>query len=151
MKHFIIDGNNLIGKIKDLWKLQKKNPQASREKLAFILDRYFSNKTYKTTLHFDGFPAEAIKTNFVKIEYSENKTADENIKFEIEISNNPKHITLVSSDHNLIEFARVCSCKTKKSEEFAKDINSKSSTDDEQKLAKDISNDEIRKLFGVTD
>ena len=151
MKHFIIDGNNLIGKVNSLWQLQKKDPQASREKLAFKLDRYFSNKTYKTTLHFDGFPADAIRTNYLKIEYSENKTADENIKFEIEISNNPKLVTLVSSDHNLIEFARVCSCSVIKSEEFAKKLNKSNNNADEQSLAKDISDDEIRKLFGVTD
>lgn len=151
MKRYIIDGNNLIGKINELRSLQKKNPQASREKLAFMLDRYFSAKPQKATLHFDGFPAEAINTTYVKIEYSENKTADENIKFEIEISKNSKLLFIVSSDHNLIEFARVCSCSVIRSEEFAKNLKAVSSFESEEKLTKDISNDEIRKLFGVFD
>jgi predicted RNA-binding protein with PIN domain len=44
MKHYIIDGNNLIGKIKSFNQLQKKNKQQCREKLAFLLSRYFSKK-----------------------------------------------------------------------------------------------------------
>ena len=44
MRHFIIDGNNLMGKIPSLYKLQKKDGQSSREKLAFILESYFMNK-----------------------------------------------------------------------------------------------------------
>ncbi|MFA8343930.1 MAG: NYN domain-containing protein [Rhodothermaceae bacterium] len=151
MKQYIIDGNNLIGKIKELRSLQKKDPQASREKLAFMLDRYFSCKVQKATLHLDGFPAEAIRTTYVKIEYSENKTADENIKFEIEISNNPKLLYVVTSDHNLMEFARVCSSVVIKSENFVKEINSNSRGDVEENLTKDISDDEMRQLFGVTE
>jgi hypothetical protein len=45
MISFIIDGNNLIGKIKSLMDLQKKDKQASREKLVLILDRYFLAKS----------------------------------------------------------------------------------------------------------
>ena len=44
MRHYVIDGNNLIGKIGSLHKLQNKDKQGSREKLAFILERYFSGK-----------------------------------------------------------------------------------------------------------
>ncbi len=41
MLHYIIDGNNLIGKIKRFSSLQKKDKQTAREKLAFYVDRYF--------------------------------------------------------------------------------------------------------------
>jgi len=150
MKQYIIDGNNLIGKIKHLRALQKNNPQASREKLAFMLDTYFKGKPQKATLHLDGFPAEAINTTYIKIEYSENKTADENIKFEIEIYKNPKLLFVVSSDHNLIEFAKVCSCTIIKSEKFAYELTANPGNDPEQTLTKNISDDEIRQLFGVT-
>lgn len=52
MRHYIIDGNNLIGKIASLQKLQKKNKQSSREKLAFILESYFLGKpNNKVSLH----------------------------------------------------------------------------------------------------
>ena len=55
MLHYIIDGNNLIGKIKHFSNIQKKDKQAAREKLALFLDRYFISKKAKVTLHFDGF------------------------------------------------------------------------------------------------
>jgi len=81
---YIIDGNNLIGQIPSLNKIQRKNKQASREKLAFMLDNYFMSKKNKVFLHFDGFKADAIKTNQVRIIYSEKMTADDTIKRQIE-------------------------------------------------------------------
>ena len=53
MLSYIIDGNNLIGKISSLMSLQKKDKQASREKLVFLLDRYFSQKKANVTLNLD--------------------------------------------------------------------------------------------------
>ncbi len=102
MKHFIIDGNNLIGKISLLKVLQKKNKQGSREKLAFLIDKYFSSKNAKVSLHFDGFPKNPIKILNAKIHYSNSSTADEKIKQEISVSKNPKNIIVVSSDNNIM-------------------------------------------------
>ena len=48
MKHFIIDGNNVIGKIKFLKSIQKSNKQQSRRKLAFLIDNYFHAKKLNT-------------------------------------------------------------------------------------------------------
>ena len=50
MKHYIIDGNNLIGKIPAIKKFQKSRKQTSREKLAFLLGRYFSNQKNSVSL-----------------------------------------------------------------------------------------------------
>ena len=61
MKHFIIDGNNLIGKISSLQRLQRKDKQQSRVKLAFLIDNYFQGKNAKVTIHFDGYEQEPIK------------------------------------------------------------------------------------------
>ena len=44
MKKYLIDGNNVIGKIHSLANLQKKDKQASREKLVHLVDRFFANK-----------------------------------------------------------------------------------------------------------
>ena len=41
IKKYIIDGNNLIGKISELWSIQKKDKQLSRVKLAKVIDQYF--------------------------------------------------------------------------------------------------------------
>jgi len=71
---YIIDGNNLIGKIVSLVNLQKKDKQAPREKLVYILDRYFIKKKANVTLHLDGHSGVKINSSKMKIIYSEKKS-----------------------------------------------------------------------------
>ena len=148
MKHYIIDGNNIIGKSKSLNDLLKKDRQAPREKIAFKIEEYFREKKIKVSLHFDGYANIPIKTFKTKIIYSENNIADDMIKREIEAAKNPKNITLVSSDNNLKEFARVCGCSISSSEEFLEQI-FKTESDDEEKRKIDSINDIdlFKKLF----
>jgi predicted RNA-binding protein with PIN domain len=149
MINYIIDGNNVIGKNPFLMKLQKKDKQSAREKLVLKLDRYFLNKKSKATLHFDGYANENIHLSKIKIIYSENKTADEKIKFQIEHSNSTRNTIVVTSDNNLAKYAKVCSCKVIPSEEFIKLIeNSERNTEEEDRI-KQISNQEILKIFGA--
>ena len=150
MKHFIIDGNNVIGKINSLKRIDKKDKQQSRLRLAFLIDNYFHDKKAKVTIHFDGYENEKIKLNNCKIIYSLNRTADENIKRQIESSSNPKNIIVVTSDNNLRQFAQVCTCTLQNSEEFAKNLTQNDMDDEAEKIgkmSKDI--DEFKKLFGV--
>jgi len=148
LKHHIIDGNNLIGKIKSLNQIQKKNKQQSREKLALLLNSYFNKKKSSINLHFDGFENEVIRVSGIKIIYSGSLTADEKIKREIERSKNPRNNILVTSDTNLAEFGRVCSCQLIKSEEFAKELLLLKNIDEEQaKIDAINSNDDFEKLF----
>lgn len=150
MKHYIIDGNNLIRKIKYLNQNQKRNNQHSREKLAFLLGRNFDKRKASVNLHFDGFENDVIKVPGIKIIYSGSLTADEKIKREIEKSKNPKNNILITSDSNLTQFGRVCSCYIIKSEEFAKQLLSSSSTNEEQaKIDAINSAEEFKKLFEV--
>lgn len=148
-KHYIIDGNNLIGKIPQLWNMQQKEKQSSRELLVFQLERYFFNKKIRVSLHFDGHESSHIGGRGIKIFYSENTTADNRIKDEISYSKNPKHITVISSDMNVLDFARVNSCSTIKSEQFAKEMNRKDNIEDEEVLTKSIDNEEMKRLFGI--
>ena len=148
MKHYIIDGNNLIGKINFLHKIQQKDKQHSREKLAFMIDNFFHEKKAKITIHFDGFKNLPIKLNQAKIVYSDSKSADDMIKKQIELANNRKNLVVITSDNNIQEFARVCSCSIIKSEEFARTIQSKKQ-DDEKDIIEKMKNDveEWRELF----
>jgi len=148
MRHFIIDGNNLIGKMPAL---KSKNKITERENLAFILERYFSKKKAKVSLHYDGHQTLPIKVTGIKIFYSGSRTADEMIKQEIERSNNRKNIVLITSDTNLKEFARVCSCKVMNSEEFNNEINSMNDKNEESKIIESLSRqtDEFKKLFNA--
>jgi predicted RNA-binding protein with PIN domain len=148
--NYIIDGNNLIGKIAYLMSLQKKDKQASREKLVYILDRYFISKKANVTLHLDGHPAGRVSSSKMKIVYSENLTADEKIKKQISQSKSPRNIIVVTSDSNLAQFAKVCSATVVSSDEFAVDINKSGDKYDEESIIKSINNvDEFKKLFGV--
>jgi len=150
MTHYIIDGNNLIGKIESLKKLHKKGKQLSRVKLSFMMERYFSKRKALVGLFFDGFENEKINVSGIRIYYSESLTADEKIKKEIERSSNPKSIILITSDRNLLEFAKACSCTTIKCEEIVKQLNSAIKTDEEQVKIAELNNiEEFKKLFGV--
>ena len=150
MKQYIIDGNNLIGKLPSLKILQKKDKQGSREKLAFMVDNYFSQKNAKVFLHFDGHPKEPIRINNASIIYSENISADEKIKSQVGKSKNPRNIIVVTSDNNLAEYSRVCSSTVIKCEEFAKDILHQKDSDEEKRRIEEMSNnEEFKKLFGI--
>jgi len=150
MKHYIIDGNNLIGKIKSLKSLQNNIKQASREKLANLLERYFINKKAKITLHLDGFAGESINVSKMKIIYSENITADEKIKKQIEEIQSRRNLIVITSDNNLIEFARVCGCEVRKSETFVKQLTVPENQDEEKLRIESIDDPEVfKKLFGV--
>lgn len=147
MISYIIDGNNLIGKSKSLMKLQKVDKQASREKLVLILDRYFFNKKHSVTVHFDGFEGKKINSSKTKIIYSQNLTADEKIKNQIESTKSRKNTVVVTSDNNVAEFARVCSCKVISSEEFLLMIEDYNKVDDEEARISKMKNEDFIKLF----
>lgn len=145
-RKYIIDGNNLIGKISDFRGLDK---QVLREKLAFKLERFFYDKKIKVSLHFDGYLNTPIRARGLKITYSENRIADDKIRDEISYAKNPKLITLVSSDHALMDFAKKNSCTIISSEEFNSMMNKPAKVNDEEKLIKGIDNEEMKKLFGI--
>lgn len=149
MNVYILDGNNLIGKSSSLSKIQKKDKQSSREKLVYMLDRYFSQKKFTVYLHLDGFPGEALNSSRMKIVYSEKQTADEKIKMQIANSTSRKNITLVTSDLNLAEYGKVCGSKVISCEEFFTLLRTMNDQDDEESIINKMSKTEFLKLFGV--
>lgn len=146
MIKFIIDGNNLIGKMPSIYSLPK---NLQREKLAHLLDRFFAGKKNSISLHFDGFADLAINTHKLSIHYSENKQADLYIRLEIENAKNRVHLTVVTSDNALKQFAKVCGCKVILSEDFAKQLKTVKFNDEEDKINEINNIDEFKKLFGV--
>jgi predicted RNA-binding protein with PIN domain len=150
MKKYIIDGNNLVGKIKSVANIQKRDKQESREKIAHLIDRFFTNKKNVVFLHFDGFENRNITVDKVKIIYSENVTADEKIKKQIEGEKNNRNTIVVSSDNGIKNFAKVCSCEIILSEDFGKEITKIKYHDDEETRIKEINDIEtFKKIFNV--
>lgn len=150
MLTYIIDGNNLIGKTPSLMKIQNNDKQASREKLVHLVDRYFLDKKTNVTIHFDGHSNTKINSLKCKIVYSENQTADDKIKKQISQSKSPRNIVLITSDSNLSQFARKCSCTIISSDNFAADITDQNKNQNEQAIIDSMNNiDEFKKLFGA--
>jgi len=150
MKKYIIDGNNLIGKIRSLSNLQKKDKQAPREKLAHLVERYFSNKKVEVILNFDGFANQKISGSKIKLVYSDKISADEKIKKQIEAEGNKRNLVVISSDNNVREFAKVCGCEVILSEDFGKEITKSQNADDEESRIKAMDDiDTFKKLFDV--
>lgn len=119
MKEYIIDDNNLIGKIAVLKKIQKADPQKGREQLVHLLSRYFIKKRCKVTLFFDGFAKDSIPAGEMRIRYSDSKDADSLIKEHIDLSKNPRNLIIVSSDTAVGKYARANSCELLTAESFA--------------------------------
>ncbi|KAF0152467.1 MAG: hypothetical protein FD143_1105 [Ignavibacteria bacterium] len=138
MNHYIIDGNNLIGKVKSLSAANKKEPQLSREGLVSLLNGFFAGKKCNITLHLDGYANKPLFLSKGKIVYSDKRASDYFIKQEIDQSKNRKLLILVSSDHNLINYAKVNSCSVVKSEDFSKQIFSREEVNQETKALKEL-------------
>jgi|YelNatPaOPRAMG01_1025707.scaffolds.fasta_scaffold00028_2 predicted RNA-binding protein with PIN domain len=151
MKIIIIDGNNLIGKSNLLREIQRKNKQIVREKLVLLLESFFQTKKNKVFLYFDGYENLPIKTNLFKIIYSDNYSADDKIRQQIENTKNTKNIILITSDRSLQNFARACSCDVISSENFLTEMNTTNEIDEEKAKTESMKNniDEFKKLFNV--
>ncbi|NMB83503.1 MAG: hypothetical protein GYA14_16975 [Ignavibacteria bacterium] len=138
MIHYIIDGNNLIGKIPRLKELHLKDKQLSRSELVTILNSYFAGKKINLTLHLDGYKNIPLSLSKGKIVYSDNQTSDAKIREEIERSKNPKLITLISSDHSLVQYACLNSCSIIFSEEFWKMVSRANEKNEEKNIIKSL-------------
>ena len=150
MKSYLIDGNNLMGKISPIKKAQNKDKQAAREKLVILIEKYFMVRKGKVYIHFDGFQNTPISFSKGKIIYSEKYKADKQIKDQIEATKNRRNLIVVSSDHEIQDFAKACSCDILSSEKFAQDLTSKKNVNEEEKKIKEINNvEEFKKLFGA--
>lgn len=150
MKSYLIDGNNLIGKLKKLFAIQKKDRQSARSKLVFLLERNFKDRKEHITLFFDGFEKEAIPFLAGKIIYSNKKTADEEIKLMIENTGSRRSLIVVSSDIEIINFAKSCGCQVISSEAFAEKLSQKKIIVEEKSKIQEIDDvEQFKKLFGV--
>jgi predicted RNA-binding protein with PIN domain len=148
MKHYIIDGNNVIHKIKTLSKLVNKDKQSPREKLIFMIEAYFQGRKAKITIHYDGFERLPIRTSFIKIVYSDKKTADDKIKYQIEAEENRRNLVVITSDAGIKAFARKCECEVISSEDFIKQLQSRGKVDEEAARINSMNNNEyFKKIF----
>ncbi len=112
----IIDGYNVIKKSETLKRLQLR---AAREKLKVLIKHKLSPKI-KITIVFDSkqdllLPYRKIQENIEEI-FTQDQTADDYIKELISKSKNPKQITVITNDREILSFAKNKRTKLEKPE-----------------------------------
>lgn len=146
VRKILIDGNNLIPKISSA---RSKGKNLSRADLIVLLERIFFSSKDSVVIFFDGFKNEEIRTNRIKIIYSDKKKADELIRREIENNYKSQKIIVASSDHEIINLAKVCGCEIVRSEDFEKRFKIKNQNKTEESEKPIISNEESKRMFGL--
>lgn len=150
MRHFILDGHNIIFKDIGLKSRVSANPAYAFNKLIFSCQRLTSGKTKKCTIFFDGTPPGEIITGIknVQVTFSYNRSADNLIKSLIARSKNPRNLIIVSDDAEIQKFARVHSCELLPVKRFLTEtLQSGASDAPEKPTTDDMSIEEWIRLF----
>ncbi len=123
LPHYIVDGYNVIHAIPTLKKLLAHDGSQAREQLAFLVSRLTYRRKFRCTIVFDGAkPHEAHPPQSqspVHIVFSAPLSADAKIKSMIENSKNRTLLVIISSDREILDYAKVCSCSTYTSKDFS--------------------------------
>lgn len=122
MQHFIVDGYNVIHTIPSLKNLLSRDAESAREQLIFAVARLSTTRKFRCTVVFDGAAPEHHRPSPhapIHILYSYPFSADEKMKELITKAKNRTLLVIVSSDREIINFAKVCSCRTHTSKHFA--------------------------------
>ena len=122
--HYIVDGYNLIHAIPSLKKTLAHNGETARELLIHSIGQLTHRKKFRCTIVFDGItPNKSPKQSShapVHVIFSSPISADAKMKQMIEHSKNRSLIVIISSDREILNFAKVCSCQTHTSNYFAR-------------------------------
>ncbi len=123
MQHYIVDGYNVIGTIPSLKKTLAHDAGSARELLIHAAAPLTHQNKFRCTIVFDGVaPSDHTKQSPhapIHIVYSSPLSADARIKLMIEQSKRRSLLVVVSSDREILDFARAYSCQTHTSKHFA--------------------------------
>lgn len=149
MIHYLIDAYNLIHQDPELTFELNKSPKEAAEKLFQMLAKFASHHSKKKfTLVFDGEPFD-IHSPFenVYIEGSGRHKADDIIKGYISVAVNAKNYVVISSDKEILSFAKMYFAEYYLSEQFILELRmfNKSSFDErELDIYNNIQKDETK-------
>jgi predicted RNA-binding protein with PIN domain len=121
--HYLVDGYNVIHAIPTLKRLLAHDAFSAREQLILHIARLTLKHKFRCTVVFDGLrspnaPQTALHSP-VHVVFSGKASADTHLRSMIEKSGTPAHVVVVSSDREITDFARACSCTTYTSTRFA--------------------------------
>ena len=121
--HYILDGYNIIHAIPSLKKTLVHDAESARELLIHAAGSFAISKKIRCTIVFDGFAPENVAKNSVHapvhVVYSSPLSADAKIKQMIERSAKRSLLVIITSDREILNFARACSCQTHTSKHFS--------------------------------
>lgn len=149
MKHYLIDAYNLIHQDSDLLFSLNNSPSIASEKLFKLLAKFaFHNHKKKFTLIFDGDPFD-IHSPFanVYIEGSGKLKADDIIKSYISSAVNSNDYIIVSSDREILSYAKLYSTDYYLSEQFILELrmfNKSNVNEEELEIYNNIQKDETK-------
>lgn len=120
---YIIDGYNMIRKIGALRAHDAQSLEKGRQALIMKLSGFRLQSKADITVVFDGQRSSLTSQSGITVRFSNlpNK-ADEMIKKMVDQNKKAQEITVVSSDNEILKFAKGCGCKTERSEDFYKKI-----------------------------
>jgi predicted RNA-binding protein with PIN domain len=123
MEHYIIDGYNVIHAIPSLHKTLLHDAESSRELFIHSVSQLTHQKKFRCSIVFDGsVPGDFHKQSLhapVHVLYSFPLSADNKIKNMIEQSKNRSKLVIITSDREILSFAKNYSCQTYSSKYFA--------------------------------
>jgi predicted RNA-binding protein with PIN domain len=126
----IIDGYNVIFKISELgYSTEKCDIEVLRNRLLALLEQYKEKRKHKLIVVFDGQGhGNSLETRAAGIDVVFSRhdlDADEEIKRMVSVSENPKHITVITSDRDIEQYVKKYGCKVVGPLAFYNDIKKK--------------------------
>lgn len=152
--HYIIDGYNLIHAIPPLKKTLSHNGETARELLIHSVSQMTHRKNFRCTIVFDGVALQNTNKQSshapVHVLFSSPLSADAKIKHMIEHSKHRALLVIVSSDRDILTYAKTFSSQTHTSNHFANmlsEVNDSVTEKSDEPLSKSQI-DEWLKIFG---
>ncbi len=126
----IVDGYNVIFKISELgYSTEKCDIEVLRNRFLNLLEQYKENRKHKLIVVFDGQgTGNSSETRVAGIDVvfsRQDLDADEEIKRMVSGSENPRHITVITSDRDIEQYVKKYGCKVVEPLSFYRDIKKK--------------------------
>lgn len=148
----LIDGYNLIYQFPELRKLLERDLESARYGLLTQIKFYISNKRVQVIIVFDGDGRpvpEVEKMSDIRVIFSKPpEKADPVIKRLIE-AKQESQLRVVSSDQEIVNYARLHGAKTVSSRQFAYLLSSQPDNDVEKKFDHSMSQDELKEWLDL--
>ena len=126
----IVDGYNVIFKISELgYTTEKCDIEVLRNRFLAMLEQYKEKRKHKLIVVFDGQGAgnsSGIRPAGIDVVFSrQDLDADEEIKRMVSRSDNPRNITVITSDRDIEQYVKKYGCKVVDAMSFYIDIKKK--------------------------